>query len=106
MLNLILRFAICIVVMVTATVPVAAAENLSVATFNVDATPPLGSQLAYRLAERIVDPLSARGIVILSDQPPIVLGAVDCLGISNRGHDVWRAALAEAAAPKHSPPVA
>ncbi len=74
-----------------------AAEPLRVAPFNVDATPPLGSPCAYRLAERIVDPLSARGIVILSEEAPIVLCAVDWIGIGNGAHDAWREALADAA---------
>lgn len=74
-----------------------AAEPLRIAPFNVDATPPLGSPCAYRLAERIVDPLSARGIVILSDEAPIVLCAVDWIGIGNGAHDAWREALADAA---------
>ncbi len=74
-----------------------AAGPVRIATFNVDATPPLGSPCAYRLAERIIDPLSARGIVILSDEDPIVLCAVDWIGIGNEGHDAWREALAAAA---------
>lgn len=70
---------------------------LRIATFNVDATPPLGSPCAYMPAERILDPLSARGIVILSDEAPIVLCAVDWIGIGNAAHDAWREALADAA---------
>ena len=76
---------------------VMAAGPPRIATFNVDATPPLGSPCAYRLAERILDPLSARGIIILSDEDPIVLCAVDWIGIGNEGHDAWREALASAA---------
>ncbi len=77
--------------------PALAAGPLRIAVFNVDATPPLGSPCAYRLAERILDPLSARGIVILSDEDPIVLCAVDWIGIGNEAHDAWREALANAA---------
>lgn len=91
------RLAFVFVFAVSATGMVSAAEKLSIATFNVDATPPLGSQVAYRIAERILDPLSARGVVILSDQKPIVLCAVDWIGIGNHGHDAWREALADAA---------
>jgi len=47
--------------------------------------------------KRVVDPLCARGIVLLADGPPIVLCAVDWVAIANRSHDVWRDALAEAA---------
>jgi len=75
---------------------------LSVATFQIDATPPLGSPLCIGMrppAVAIDDPLSARGIILLpARQKPIVLVAVDWLGISNAGHDAWREAVAAAAA--------
>src|SRR6266700_829742 len=44
-----------------------AAEPLAISTFSVDATPPLGAPLemgACKPALEIVDPLSARGIVL------------------------------------------
>jgi hypothetical protein len=75
-------------------------SELSIATFQVDATPPLGSPLcdaAVKPAKEIGDPLSARGIVILGSGRPIVLCAVDWVGIANGGYDRWRTALAEAA---------
>jgi hypothetical protein len=74
--------------------------SLRVATFQVDATPPLGSPLcegAVQPAKRIDDPLSCRGIVFLSDAKPIVLCAVDWVGIANEGYHAWRSALAGAA---------
>ncbi len=71
--------------------------KLRVGVFNVDATPPIGSPVAYAPARSIADSLSARGIVILSDQKPIVLCAVDWIGIANEGLDEWKARLAEAA---------
>lgn len=75
-----------------------AADEVRVATFNVDATPPIGSPVAYAPARSIVDPLSARGIIILAgDQKPVVLCAVDWIGIGNGGQDVWKKKLAEAA---------
>lgn len=73
---------------------------LRVATFVVDATPPLGSPLCHGSVEPakvIVDPLSARGIVLMGEASPIVLCAVDWVGIANSCHDAWREALAEAA---------
>jgi hypothetical protein len=70
---------------------------LRVAVFLADATPPLGSPVAYAAARKIEDPLSARGIVLLGAGKPIVLCAVDWIGISNEGHDAWREALAAAA---------
>lgn len=81
--------------------PALAAEGQSsqirVATFNVDATPPLGSPVAYAAARKIDDPLSARGFVLLGAGDPIVLCAVDWIGIGNGGNQVWREQLAEAA---------
>lgn len=71
--------------------------ELSVAVFRADATPPLGSPAAYGPARKIEDPLSARGIVLLGAGKPVVLCAVDWIGIGNSGHDQWRAKLAEAA---------
>lgn len=72
-------------------------QHVKIGSFHVDATPPIGSPVAYAMARSIADPLSARGIVILSDQKPIVLCAVDWIGISNEGQDVWRQQLARAA---------
>jgi hypothetical protein len=72
-------------------------ETLRVGFFQADATPPLGSPVAYAPARKIEDPLSARGIVLLGAGKPIVLCAVDWIGIGNGGHDVWRERLAQAA---------
>ena len=77
-----------------------AAEPLKVGVFQVDVTPPLGAPLCDALvtpAKEIVDPLSARGVVILSNEPPIVLCAVDWVGIGNSAFNAWRKALAKAA---------
>ncbi|MBX7256105.1 MAG: hypothetical protein K1Y02_07060 [Candidatus Hydrogenedentes bacterium] len=76
-------------------------QGVSVATFVIDATPPMGSPLCgggVEPASAVDDPLSARGIAILPEgQSPIVLCSVDWVGIGNGGHDAWRQALAEAA---------
>jgi len=74
--------------------------HLSIATFQVDATPPIGSPLcnaAVEPAKEIVDPLTARGIVLLGSGRPILLCAVDWVGIANGGYDAWRDGLAAAA---------
>jgi hypothetical protein len=72
--------------------------HLSVGVFETDVTPPIGSPVAYAITRSIVDPLSARGMVIfIDDQKPVVLCAVDWIGISNEGHEVWEKKLAEAA---------
>jgi hypothetical protein len=73
---------------------------LRIATFQADVTPPLGTPLCDALcppARKIVDPLSARGVVLLTGQKPIVLCAVDWVGVGNSGYDAFRDALARAA---------
>src|SRR5258708_6799729 len=76
-------------------------DPLRVATFNVDVTPPLGSPLCcsagVKPAAKIVDPLSARGLILLGPAKPIILVAVDWEGIANDGWDEWRRSIAEAA---------
>lgn len=77
----------------------AAELPLRIATFQIDATPPLGSPLAngtVKPAAEIVTPLTARGIVLLGAGQPIVLCAFDWVGIANESHDTFRATLAEA----------
>lgn len=73
------------------------AGELKLVTFNADITPELGVPVAYAPARKIVTPLYARGIVLLSDERPVVLCAVDAIGIGNTGYDIWRQKLAEAA---------
>ena len=70
---------------------------LRVVTFEVDATPPLGTPISYSPAKDVMDPLSCRGVVLLSDKPPIVLCTLDWLALRNGAHDAFRVALAEAA---------
>lgn len=83
--------------MVLVTTSVGMADELRVATFEADATPPVGTPLTYQEAEEIVEPLIVRGIVLLGAGEPIVLCAVDWIGIGNEAYDAWREALAEAA---------
>ncbi|MGY8656431.1 MAG: hypothetical protein ACKVJX_22670 [Verrucomicrobiia bacterium] len=68
-------------------------------TFVADVTPPIGSPLCngnVKPAERIVNRLTARGIVLIGRDKPIVLCAFDWVGIGNAGHDVYRSRLARA----------
>ena len=74
-----------------------AAEPLRIAVFKADATPEIGMPVAYVKARSITDPLSARGVVLMGEGKPVVLCAVDWIGIGNGGHDEWRQGLAEAA---------
>ena len=73
------------------------AGQLKMIVFNADVTPKLGAPVAYAPARKIVTPLYARGIVLLSDEKPVVLCAVDAIGIGNEGYDTWRHELAQAA---------
>ncbi len=74
---------------------------VKLAVFDVDATPPVGSAMAYDPVKRLDEmTLRCRGIALLGPEKtmkPIVLCAVDWLGIANEGHDAFRDALAEAA---------
>ena len=75
-----------------------AEPQLKIATFDVDATPPVGSMMAYDKVLRTDDlPLRLRGVVLLGAGEPIVLCAVDWIGIANESHDAFRDALAKAA---------
>jgi hypothetical protein len=81
-----------------ASVSFVTAAPVKVATFDVDATPPLGSAMAYDTVKRLDDlTLRCRGVVITGSGDPIVLCAVDWIGIANEGHDAFRIALAQAA---------
>lgn len=71
-------------------------STLKIGVFKINVTPPIGSPVAYAMTRSIDDSLYAKGIVILSDDKPIVICAVDWIGIANEGQDAWRESLAEA----------
>ena len=73
------------------------ADSIRIATFDVDASPPVGSPLAYDPTAGIQSPLSCRGIVLLGAGEPIVLCAVDWIGIGSGGQTVFKERLARAA---------
>lgn len=66
-------------------------------TFNVDASPPIGTMMAYDATVQVQTPLRCSGVVLLSDSKPIVLCSVDWIGISNDAMDFFRDRLAGAA---------
>src|SRR5687768_7624563 len=75
--------------------------SLRLATFDLDATPPVGSMMAYDKVLRQDDlPLRMRGVVLLGAGEPIVLCALDWIGVANEGQDAFKAALAQAAGTK------
>lgn len=74
------------------------AAGLRLATFDVDATPALGAPMAYDPVRRLDElTLRCRGIVLVGAGEPIVLCAVDWIGIANEGSDTFRDGLAKAA---------
>ena len=76
------------------------AAPLKIAVFETDVTPPIGAALCDGLvmpAKEIVDPLSARGIILFTNEKPIVIVALDWVGIGNSGHTAFREAIANAA---------
>lgn len=76
----------------------AANPPLLIATFDVDATPPVGTRMAYDPVTNWWDlTLKARGVVLLGAGQPIVLCAVDWIGIANEAHDEFRSVIANAA---------
>jgi hypothetical protein len=73
-------------------------SGLMLATFEVDATPPVGYQMAYNPVIKTWDMgLRAKGIVLSGAGQPIVLVAFDWIGIANESQDEFKRALASAA---------
>lgn len=71
---------------------------MRLARFDVDATPEQGFMMAYDPVVRREElGLRCRGIVLLGQEKPVVLCAVDWIGIGNGGHDFFREKLAQAA---------
>ena len=70
------------------------AGPVKVATFDVDATPPLGSPMAYDVVKRLDEmTLRCRGVVILGSDAPIVLYRV-AHALSIAGLDIRSAVVA------------
>ena len=73
-------------------------QELEIAVFDIDATPPIGTHLTYDIEINKWDlGLRAKGIILLGAGKPIVICAVDWIGIANEGYDAFRNALAEGA---------
>lgn len=98
--------SVCCILLVLFTVSAGNSANaqgvkdagLQLATFDVNATPPVGSQLTYDPMINDWDlGLRAKGIVLIGAGKPIVMCAIDWIGIANDSHDEFVRALAEAA---------
>ncbi len=75
-----------------------AMAQVRLATFAADITIPIGHRCMGVLptkARQIDDPLQAVGIVLLSDQLPVVIVALDWCEVRNEAYDLWRDKLAE-----------
>lgn len=73
-------------------------SSVMLATFDVNVTPPVGNFMAYDPVRRVDElTLRSRGIILKGNGAPVVLCAVDFLGIANEAHDAWREAIAAAA---------
>lgn len=100
--------AICIILLVTFALKVFGSgtsfvknspdAGIKIATFDIDATPPIGYQMAYDECKGKWDlGLKAKGIVILGADQPVVLLSVDWIGIGNETHQEFKRAIASAA---------
>ncbi len=71
-------------------------KGLQISTFDIDVTPPLGNTIAYGTVINRWDlGLRARGIVLQGKGKPIVLCAVDWIGIGNEGYDAFCSGIAK-----------
>ena len=74
-----------------------AGDALKIAVFDMDATPPVGSCLTYDRMENVWDMgLRAKGIVLTGAGDPVVVCAIDWIGIANESQDVFKKTLADA----------
>ena len=70
------------------------------ATFEADVTIPLGHPIiagARMPAKMIVNPLTARGFVLLGGDKPLIIVSIEWCEIRNDAYDRWREILADAA---------
>lgn len=76
---------------------IASDPPLRIGTFSVDASPPIGSPMAYDPTKGVQIPLTCSGVVLITADKPIVLCAIDWIGIGNDGQREFKQALAKAA---------
>jgi len=76
------------------------AVAIEITPFRADVTPPIGAPLCGGLVKPAVgvsEPLLALGVVLLSDEKPVVLCAIDFCEIRGADHIHWREVSAKAA---------
>ncbi len=76
-----------------------AAGDFRLAAFSADVTVPMGHGMmgGAWLSKSVMDPLFAKGIVLMGGEKPVVLVSVDWCEIRNAAFDRWRDVLAAAA---------
>jgi hypothetical protein len=96
--TLVLRLARLLLLAVAVATQVPVRAGLELAVFDADATPSPGTLLAYNPMTAAGElTLRARGVVLTGAGQPIVLCALDWIGIANASHDEFRDLLANAA---------
>ncbi len=88
------------VVLLIVSVWFTARAEFRVATFNADITIPIGHACmggGVADAREIVDPLFAKGFVLLGAEEPLVVVSLDWCQCNNDSYDRWREVLAQAA---------
>lgn len=95
--KLLLRFTLFTIALscVGVSLNAASAETLKVASFAIDASPPVGSPLAYDPTKGIQSPLSMKGVILQADET-YVLCSIDWLGVSSDSQKHFKEAIAEA----------
>lgn len=76
------------------------APAFRLAVFTADVTPPIGHPCmggGVAPVKEVLDPLLARGVVLLGPDKPLVIVAIDWCEVRNDAYDRWRDALAEVA---------
>ena len=72
-------------------------QTIKLSRFDIDVTPPVGFPMAYERVIRVEElGLRCRGIVLQGSGDPIVVCAVDWIGIGNEAHDAFRDTIAKA----------
>ena len=89
-----------VLILVSAAGARAAEADVRVTTFEADITIPIGHACmggGIADAKEVIDPLYAKGFVLLGGAKPVVLAALDWCQCNNDSYDRWRDALAQAA---------
>lgn len=90
------RSVMTLVLLLALCVPNLDAAPVRLGVFDMDATPPVGSPLAYNIMDRFEASLRLKGVVLLGAGEPIALVAVDWIGIGGAGHLQFRETVADA----------